>query len=1063
MRHSARTGTRSCKGSAIVAALLAAVLTPCLTAADPNSRPVPEWRNPEIIAVNREPARAFFVPFESADLAISGDPAGSRYHQQLDGHWKFHWSKRPADKPSGFQLPAFDDSGWDEIPVPSNWELQGYGNPRYVNVDYVFPANEPEVPVDDNPVGSYRHRFIIPDHWQGREIYIRFGAVNSGFYLWVNGELVGYSEDSKLPAEFNITSLVNSGENILAVEVYQWTSGSYLEDQDFWSFSGIERSVELFAQPSHHIRDFFAKTSLDDSLSTGILELEVQLDGDPAGGSVQYSLLDGDDVVAREQTDSAKSVVFSARLPGVDHWSAEEPRLYGLLTELRNANGTTIEAVYQDIGFRRVEVVDGRLLVNGKAITLRGVNRHEHHPETGRVLDLDTMEQDIALLKQLNFNAVRTSHYPNDSRWYALTDRHGIYVVDEANIESHAYMGRGKEHGPEHWLGNKPYFYQSHLARVERMVERDKNHPSIILWSLGNEAGLGQAFEDAAAKTRARDTSRVVSYEGTGQTEGHDPRDFIDIYTPMYDRVAEMQDYLETDPQKTIILYEYAHAMGNSLGGISEYWDLIWREPMAQGGFIWDWVDQTLLKQDADGKSFWAYGGDFDEGRSDGNFLANGIIQPDRTLNPHAYEAKKVMQPVTFAARDLTSGEFLIENRHDFINLAGLKFFWSLEEDGHEIASGSLPDLQTEPGERETVRVDLPEDYVRPGREYFLMLKARAIHGYQSLMPTGEIVAWDQFQLPSKLAAAKTEINDAPLVVHGDEDAIRVEGDDFRVAVDVASGLLSSMEFSGIEFIQSPLEPKFWRAPNDNDVGAGIPEALAVWKTMAETRLLENLDVTESVDGTVTIQAAASYGMQSLKYHTTYTVHRSGNIIVTNDIEPLADDLPELYRIGMTMQAHAQLGELAWFGRGPQESYSDRKSGAAVGLYRDRVVNQFHDYSRPQETGNKVDVRWLSIRNSEGTGLAVIGMPLLSVTALPFPYEDLDYRPGEQRHGADLEAKDVITLNIDLAQMGLGGDNSWGFWPLDQFRLPLQPYRYSFRLRAFNSEEDPRDFARKLP
>jgi len=1039
------------------------VLTPCLVVAGPAGQALPEWRNPEIIAVSREPARAFFVPFESAELARSGDPGRSRFHQSLDGRWKFHWAAHPANRPADFHLTEFDDSGWSDIPVPSNWELHGYGKPRYVNVDYVFPANEPVVPVDDNPVGSYRRRFVIPAHWQGREIFIRLGAVNSGFYLWINGEPAGYSEDSKLPAEFNITSLVNSGENCVAVQAYQWTSGSYLEDQDFWSFSGIERSVELFAQPRHHIRDFFAKTSLDESLSEGILELEVQLAGDPVGHSVRYSLLDGNEIIARKETDSTETVDFSARLPSVEHWSAESPRLYGLLIELRDADGKTVETIYDEIGFRRVEVADGRLLVNGRAITLRGVNRHEHHPETGRILDLETMEKDIARLKQLNFNAVRTSHYPNDPRWYALTDRHGIYVVDEANIESHAYMGRGKEHGPEHWLGNKPYFYESHLARVRRMVERDKNHPSIILWSLGNEAGLGKAFEDAAAWTRTRDPTRVVSYEGTGQTKGHDPRDFIDIYTPMYDRVTEMQDYLEQDPEKAIILYEYAHAMGNSLGGLNEYWELIWREPMAQGGFIWDWVDQTLLETAADGKRFWAYGGDFDEGRNDGNFLANGIIQPDRTLNPHAYEAKKVMQPVAFSAKDFAGGEFLIVNRHDFIDLAGLTFSWSLEEDGHEIASGSLPNLRTKPGQSEIVHLELPEDYARPDREYFLMLEARAKGGYQPLVPAGEIVAWEQFQAAWNVVTENTETSGAPLVVHENRDAIVVEGDDFRVGIDRSNGLLSSLKFGGIEFIQSPLDPNFWRAPNDNDVGAGIPDALVAWKTMAETRALEELDVTESADSTVTVRVMASYGKQSLRYHTSFTIHRSGDIIVTNEIEPLADDQPEFYRVGMTMQAPGQLGELAWFGRGPHESYSDRKSGAAVGLYRGQVANQFHDYSRPQETGNKVDVRWLAIRNSEGMGLAVIGRPLLSVTALPFPYADLDYHQGEQRHGADLEAKDVVTLNIDLAQMGLGGDNSWGFWPLEQYRLPLQSYRFSFRLRAFNNEEDPRDFARKSP
>jgi beta-galactosidase len=1048
-------------------ALCAAVAFP-LFAADASAAapdPLPEWRDPEVIAVNREPARAYFVPFETAELARQADPGQSAFHQSLDGAWKFSWAPSPTERIVDFHDPEYDVSGWAEIPVPSNWERQGYGKPHYVNVDYVFPANEPVVPLEDNPVGSYRREFVIPEHWQGREIYLRFGAVNSGLYVWINGEFLGYSEDSKLPAEFNITSLARPGSNVIAAEVYQWTSGSYLEDQDFWSISGIERSVELFAQPASHIRDYFARTSLDDAMRDGILDLDVQLAGDADGMSVHYSLLDGAEVLASgSAADSLAEASFAARPPAVEPWSAETPRLYGLLIELKNASGQTVEAVYDEIGFRRVEVVAGRLLVNGKAVTLRGVNRHEHHPVTGRSLDLETMETDIGLLKRLNFNAVRTSHYPNDPRWYELADRYGIYLVDEANIESHAYMGRGKEEGPEHWLGNKPYFYAAHLARVSRMVERDKNHPSVILWSLGNEAGLGKAFEDAAAGVKRRDPTRVVSYEGTGQTEGHDPRGFIDIYTPMYDRVAEMQDYLDRNPQKAIILYEYAHAMGNSLGGFKEYWDLIWSEPMAQGGFIWDWVDQTFLEYSAEGVPYWAYGGDFDEGRNDGNFLANGIVQPDRSLNPHAFEAKKVMQPVAITARDLERGEFRVENRHDFIDLSGLAFSWTIEEDGVEIAAGRIAELNTQAGDSEAVHPDLPAPAAQPGREYFLVIRARAKSGYQPLVPAGEVVAWEQFQLPWKTAArerpAAEPESESGLTVQDTDGLIRVRGAGFEIAIDRANGYLVSYAWNGIEFIESPLQPHFWRAPNDNDVGARIPAALGVWKRMADTRVLEGIEINDTAQGQASIAVSAVYAGGKLRYRTTYSIHASGEVVVDNKVEPVAGDLPEFYRIGMTMTVPGAFDGLRWFGRGPHESYSDRKTGAAVGLYEGRVADQFHDYSRPQETGNKVDVRWLAVRRPDGTGLALIGQPLLSVTALPFPYADLDYYPGEQRHGADLVPKDLTTLNIDLAQMGLGGDNSWGFWPLEKYRLPPGPYAYSFRLRAFAADEDPRNFSR---
>jgi len=1025
---------------------------------------LPAWRDPEVIAIGREAARATFVAYESAELAKAALPERSRFYQSLDGSWKFAWAPRPAERAADFYAPDFDVSDWDDIAVPGNWERQGYGKPRYVNVDYVFPADEPVVPTNDNPVGAYRRDFTIPDSWSGRRVFLRFGAANSGLSVWVNGEPVGYSEDSKLPAEFDITAHVHPGRNVLAAEVIQWTSGSYLEDQDFWSLSGLERSVELFARPQTHIRDFFVRAGLDSSLRDGLLRLDVDVAGHGQGYTVAYRVVDGDAVLASGTVPADARAAFAAQLPGIRPWSAESPQLYGLYLELQDTGGAIVEAVYTQIGFRTVEVRGGRLFVNGRAVTLRGVNRHEHHPVTGRALDMATMLRDVELLKQFNFNAVRTSHYPNDPRWYALTDRYGIYVVDEANIESHAYMGMGKEHGPQYWLGNKPYFLQSHLARVARMIERDKNHPSIILWSLGNEAGLGVAFEEAARRAKQRDPTRIVAYEGTGQTEGHDPRPFADLYTPMYDRVAEMQDYLSGQPEKAIIQFEYAHAMGNSLGGFREYWDLIWSEPMAQGGFIWDWVDQTFLEHKPDGTPYWAYGGDFDEGRNDGNFLANGLLQPDRTPNPHAYEAGKVMQPVSFTAANAGRGEFVVGNRHDHIDLSGLRFSWVLEADGVTVTSGTLPLLTTAPGETEAVSIRLPQLQPKPGVEYFLTLRATATATYQPLVPEGHVVAWEQFALPWS-AEPETLVAMPPLQVDRTEDAVRITGNGFDLTVDARSGLLSSFRRRGIETIRAPLRPHFWRAPVDNDVGAGIPLALAAWKSLAGSRELEGLDVRTGGDGSVTLSTRARYADGGLRYATDYRVYGSGDVLVSNVVEPGGDaGLPEFYRIGMTLVAPGEFADVRWFGRGPQESYVDRKASTAVGLYGGHVSGQFHDYSRPQETGNREDVRWLAITNADGAGLAVIGQPLISVTALPFPYADLDYVPGAQKHGADLVPRGMVTLNIDLAQMGLGGDNSWGFWPLPKYRLPPGRYQYAFRLRAFAADEDPRRFAHtRLP
>jgi beta-galactosidase len=1042
-----------------VAALAATLL---LAACASQENTLPEWQDPEIVAVNREPARAFFVPFETTALARKGEPQASAYYRLLDGDWHFSFAARPADRVTGFEDPDFDVSGWDTIKVPSNWERQGYGKPHYLNIDYVFPANEPVVPTEDNPVGSYRRDVDIPPDWlDGRRIYLRFGAANSGLYLWVNGKRVGYSEDSKLPAEFDMTPYARAGRNVIAAQVFQWTTGSYLEDQDFWSISGLERSVELIAQPATHIRDFFAQATLADDYRTGLLDLSVDIAGKAAGRRVAYRLYDGEALVAEGQAKAGGKPRFSARLSDVRAWSAETPYLYELVIELLDASGNVVEAVRQDIGFRRVEVTGGQLQVNGKAITVRGVNRHEHHPVTGRVLDLATMRRDLELLKRLNFNAVRTSHYPNDPRWYALADRYGIYLIDEANLESHEYM-----QDRENWLGNKDYFLTSHLKRVQRMVERDKNHPSIILWSLGNEAGLGKAFEQAAAWAKERDPTRVVVYEGTGQTEGHDPRDFLDIYMPMYDRVAEIRDYLAGDPEKPIILIEYAHAMGNSLGGFKEYWDLFWSEPMAQGGFIWDWVDQTFLEHRADGTPYWAYGGDYDEGPSDGNFLANGLIQPDRTLNPHAHEAKKVMQPVAFRAHNLDGGEIVVENRHDFIDVSNLKFSWVLEEDGVAFAGGELPTPALAAGESATIRAPLPKVERRAGSEYFLTVRASALPDYQPLVPAGQVVAWEQFRLPwSTPGSLRAADGPAPTVRESDA-AIHVAGKDFTVTIDRGTGLLSSFLHGGRELVTSPLAPHFWRAPVDNDVGGKFNEALAAWHTMAATRALKSIEVAESQGlspGAVDVRVVALYGGEALRYETTYRIYAGGAVRISNVVEPQSDAYPEFYRVGMTMAAPGDLGALAWFGRGPHASYADRKQGAAVGRYAGRVAEQFHDYSRPQETGNKVDVRWLAVTDAAGAGFVVVGEPLLSVTALPFPYADLDYVPGSRKHGADLEPKDVVTLNIDYAQMGVGGDNAWGFWPLDEYRLPLQRYAYSFRLHPLAAGDDPAEVARYRP
>lgn len=1030
----------------------------------------PDWDNPAVIAINREPMHATFHAYPTRAAALAGDPASSPWMRSLDGTWRFHYAPSPAERPADFFMQEYDASDWATIEVPSNWERQGFGKPRYVNVDYVFPADQPNAPHDDNPVGSYRRDFDVPENWIGKRIYLEFGTINSGGYVWVNGAPVGYSQGSKLPAEFDVTPFVQAGANTVAVEVYRWTDGSYLEDQDFWSVSGIERSVTLTARDPVHVRDIFARGGLDETYTDGVLTLDVDVRdasrGAAEGYAVRAALLDGEAEIWTETTDvafdaGAGTAAFTARVPAVRRWTAETPELYTLAVELLGPDGAVSEAIADRIGFRTIEVTDGLLKVNGREVTIRGTNRHEHHPVTGRALDLETMRRDVTLMKELNINAVRTSHYPNDPRWYDLADEYGLYIIDEANIESHAYMGLGKERGPEFWLGSQEIWDESHMARVTRMVERDKNHPSIILWSLGNEMGLGPVFPRIADWVRERDPSRLPSIEGTGQTEGHDPRDFVDLYTPMYDRVAELEDYVASDNEKPLILYEYAHAMGNSLGGFREYWDAFNAHRKLQGGFIWDWVDQTFLEHDADGTAYWAYGGDYDEGRNDGNFLANGLIQPDRTLNPHAYEAKKVMQPVDFVLADAATGALDVINRYDFRDVSHLDFSWEITEDGVGVASGDVPALATPARSTERITLDLPAVTPRPGAEYHLTVRARTKADAHALVRAGYEVAWEQFALPIAADPPALDVAALPaLTLAEGDDGVSVTGADFAVRVG-PDGRLASLTFDGREYLETELAPRFWRAPIDNDMGSGLNRRLAIWRDMPDAARVERVEAFQPEPHRVVIETSSVLGEEALRVDLDYVVLGSRDIVVRETVTPLRDDLPEFYRVGTTFELDGAFTDLSWFGRGPHSSYVDRKDGAAAGLYDGDVRAQFHDYSRPQETGNKVDVRWLAVAVPDGPGLLAGGEPLLSASVLPFENALLDDDRTTQRHGAELVPTGVTTVNLDLAQMGLGGDNSWGFEPLEKYRLPLQAYAYHYRLRPYDpASESPADLAR---
>ncbi|WP_308366296.1 MULTISPECIES: glycoside hydrolase family 2 TIM barrel-domain containing protein [unclassified Microbulbifer] len=1022
-----------------------------------------DWENPEVFQINKEPARATFYAYESRQLADAGKRENSRYFRSLDGEWKFNWVRKPGDRPVDFWKADFDASGWGTIQVPSNWELQGHGIPHYVNIPYVFPADQPRIPHDYNPVGSYIKTLEIPDDWQGRQVFLHFGAVNSAMYLWVNGQKVGYSQGSKLPAEFNITRYVKPGDNKIAVEVYRWSDGSYLEDQDSWSLSGIDREVFAFATPDTHIRDFTVTSDLDESYRNGAFALELDFASAEAGttpAELTVAVSDGDKVVFSEsQTVEAGGDTrfqVAGKIDGVKPWSAETPNLYQLIIEARIGEDTQV--IEQAIGFRNLKMENGQFLVNGVPVTIRGVNRHEHDPRTGKVLTRESMIRDIQLMKELNINAVRTSHYPNDPRWYELTDQYGLYVLDEANIESHEYMDTGNkvaEKDPsareKYHLGYKPEWEAAHLARVANMVERDKNHPSVILWSLGNEAGLGPAFEKSAQWIRDNEPSRPVTYGGWGTVDGHSTLEYVDIYTPMYDFIHEMVDYAESNPSQPMIQAEYAHAMGNSIGNLQEYWDTIYHYPQLQGGFIWDWVDQTLFKTNAEGVEIMAYGGDFGESpRPDSdNFLANGVIQSDRTLNPHAWEVKKVYQPLKFEAdkpQSLESGlKFTLWNRHNFLSADKFEIRWRLLEDGRQIAEGEGPALSTKAGEREKFQLQLPEYDAKPQAEYHLTIEAVAGRNVIPLLDEGYVVAWDQFQLHSPTKAGAAQQTETKVSVEDSDRGLTVSGKNFSVRFDKSSGEMVSYEVDGRELLLKGLTPNLWRAPTDNDVPWMLKDL--TWKTATQEAQLTEFrhDVDGAYSAVVTI--LHQLGKQTAEFATEYRIHGSGEIHVRAHLKPLQDSLPVLPRVGMNLVLKGDYKQLQWFGRGPQENYEDRKTGAAVGLYSAQVDSQYHDYSRPQETGNKTDVRWMSLVDDSGSGLRIEAEQLLSMSALPVLQSDLEHdRKSVRLHGAEIKPKDLVSVNIDWKQMGVGGDNSWGARPLEKYQIPAASYSYGFRL-----------------
>ena len=1012
-----------------------------------------DWENPQVNQLNKEAPRAWFIPFANSEEADRDNIWASSLVKSLNGDWLFHLSHNPDERPYYFFKDDFDTGEWETIPVPSNWEMQGHDYPIYTNIQYPHAKTPPEIQAHYNPVGSYKRHFLIPENWEGKQVFIHFGAVSSAMYVWVNEQLVGYSQDSKTPAEFNITDYLKSGENTLAVEVYKWSDGSYLEDQDFWRLGGITRDVFLMARNEQHLRDFSVKSGLSDDLQSGILALQLEV----ANASVDFpvvveaNLFDG-----QRQVDSFidavvdSSVNWNSQIDNVKPWSAETPNIYQLIINLKDDAGNVLETIVQDIGFRNIEISGNTLLINGQYVNLKGVNLHEHHPQTGHVVDQETMIRDIELMKSHNINAVRTSHYPQPERFYELCNQYGLYVIDEANIESHG-MGYGEES-----LAKDTIWKSAHLYRTRNMFERDKNQPSIVIWSLGNEAGDGVNFDATYDYLKSVDQTRPIQYE-----QAHGGRN-TDIFAPMYASIGAMKKYAQEDGSKPLIQCEYAHAMGNSVGNLQDYWDLIEANTLMQGGFIWDWVDQGLLTTNEYGEEFFAYGGDFgpDTVPSDGNFCLNGLVDPDRVPQPALEEVKKVYQYLIFKPIDLSQGVFEVENQYVFLNTEGFRFEWEIKGDGELIQSGVFEDVNLEPGDNTNLTVDFDFEVV-PGVEYFLNVHAR-LKENEGLLSAGTSLAKEQFFLPVFEPLKESADSEVALNMHSanGDSVIIVSWNAFKAEFDMINGDWLTLLHNGKEMLKKGPQPSFWRAPTDNDFGNGMPARSHIWRNVRERSKLQVAQATDVSQGKEILflhdyfdEEGRLIGSSTV----TYLINKRGEIEVNHSFHKTEKDLPEIPRMGMTLEMPREFDQMTWLGRGPYESYQDRKSAAFVDVYSGSVEDQYWAYLRPQENGNKTDVRWVSITNEAGEGLLFEGKQLLEVSAHHNSIEDFESpmtsdwkkveHPDGHRHTTDVVPQNFTSVDIDLMQMGVGGDNSWGAWTHEQYRLTGVEYVYGYIIK----------------
>jgi beta-galactosidase len=1000
-----------------------------------------EWENPSIVDINKRAPHATFEPVTGVK--------GERLTQSLNGQWKFWYQDQPDNLPADFYTSNFHDKNWKQIKVPSNWELQGFGVPIYSNITYPFPKNPPYIDHKYNPVGIYRRSFSVDVPWQGNEMWLHFASVTGCMYLYLNGQQVGMSKASKTPAEFEVSKYLKQGENQITVLVYRWHDGSYLEDQDFWRITGIERDVTLIARRNLHFLDYSVSALLDDQYRHGVFTAKGIVKG--GAGIVKVKIFDsiGLPVLERDaKLTNGKFETFGL-VKNVASWSAEKPNLYTVVLEVLDKQGKLSEQVSYEVGFRTVEIKNGNMLVNGKRILVKGVNRHEHDELHGHVPNRELMIKDIQLMKQHNINTVRCSHYPNDPLWYELCNKYGLYVVNEANIESHA-MGacwQGSWDTAKH-VAYRQEWEAAHMDRIKRMYERDKNYCCIITWSMGNECGNGKVFKDAYKWLKAKDATRPIMFEQAGE------EDNTDIVAPMYPRIWQMEKYAN-DKAKTrpYIMCEYSHAMGNSNGNFKKYWDIIRGSKNMQGGCIWDWVDQGILTKDEVGRTYWGYGGDFGSQHftNDENFCANGLVDASRNPHPGLYEVKNVYSPIQIMAIDIQKGQFTISNEYNFTTLGAFNIIAEIQNNG-VVKSSTLLTMTTAPNSHQDFNLPIDKLYLDGLSEATIQFYVRTKES-TPLIPAGHEIYRQQFIVYDYFKAASTLKLDrkkpvAKSKMKYEADNILFEYNGVKGSINTKTGNWNYFIKNDKRYIWNLPEPYFFRAPTDNDFGSNSQNTLGIWRTAHINRRVDNVTV-QKVDNDLTM-ITVHYTLLDVnaKYNVSYTLGNQQTVIVHATIQLPDNPLPEIPRFGMRVVMDSAFSNIEYYGRGPWENYSDRNTAALIGLYQQTVGEQYTHYIRPQENGNKTDTRWLKLKHTDGTILTI------QAETQPFSFSVLnnyteDFDPGtnkRQQHISDITKRNVTVLQIDHAQRGVGGDDSWGAQPHEAYRLKEKKYTYSYSI-----------------